>query len=146
MKKQWRIALFLVALMLAAKGMWAQSAYKKMSVCQALKVSGTDRVSNVELEANVESDGMHGAILTDTKCPGRGLLLGVFPDDPDPSVTELEKTLWSDGSPGTTGRKVSGRFFGRLRRDRKTKKVSIVVRRVENLLNVRTSPKLSDLP
>jgi hypothetical protein len=145
MRKTWRIAL-LLAVVLLSKRMWAQNTYKKMSVCQALKVGRLDQMSKVEIEANVESDGMHGAMLIDKECPGRGLSLGAFADYPEPSVKEFEKTLWSDGSPGTTGRTVSGRFFGKLQRDHKTKEVSIVVQRVENLLNVRTSLKLSDLP
>jgi hypothetical protein len=137
MKKCWRIALFLVAFMLASEGMWAQSHYKKTSVCEMLKVGKVNRVLNVELGADVVSDGMHGAILTDAKCPGKGLLLDVFPADVDPSVSEFEKTLWS-GAPGTTGRKVSGTFFGKLRLDHKNKKLSISVMRVENLLTVHT--------
>jgi hypothetical protein len=111
-----------------------------------LAAGKADRLLHVRIDADVLSDGKHGAILTDSGCSDRGLLLDVFPAGADPSVADFEKTLWSDGSPGTTGRKVSGTFFGKLKWDRSAKKLNIEVLRVENLRNIRTSPKNSDLP
>jgi hypothetical protein len=116
----------------------AQTIYKRTNVCRVLDLGKANRVLHVQLDAGVLSDGMHGAILTDTNCPDRGLYIGVIPDDADPSVLELQKSLWSDGAPGTTGRRVSGTFFGKLRLDHRTKKISITVTRIEHLVNVRT--------
>lgn len=120
----------------------SQTLYKRTSVCRVLALGKANRALNVQLDAGVLSDGMHGAILTDTRCPGRGLYLGVIPDDADPSVLALQQALWSDGAPGTTGRRVSGTFCGKLNWDRRTRKLSIVVERVEHLVNDRISPKL----
>ncbi len=115
----------------------SQTVYKKTNICHILDLGRANRALNVQLDAGVLSDGMHGAILTDMGCSGRGLYIGAILDDADPSVLELQKALWSDGAPGTTGRKVSGTFFGRLRIDHRTTKISITVTHVENLVNVR---------
>ena len=141
-----KVALLLVGLFLGGRSIEGQSIYKKTTVCKVLAAGKADRLLHVRIDADVLSDGKHGAILTDSGCSDRGLLLDVFPAGADPSVADFEKTLWSDGSPGTTGRKVSGTFFGKLKWDRSAKKLNIEVLRVENLRNIRTSPKNSDLP
>lgn len=141
-----KVAVLLIGFFLGWKGLEGQTIYKKTTVCKVLAAGKAYRLLHVRIEADVVSDGKHGAILTDSGCSDRGLLLDVFPVRADPSVADFEKTLWSDGSPGTTGRKVSGTFFGRLKWDRGGKKLNIEVLRVENLQNIRTSPKSSDLP
>lgn len=122
--------------LLLPRHLFAQQEYKTVSVCQALHLGVANRESNVEISANVVSDGRHGTILTDERCPGEGLLVDVLPSGADPSVAEFEKALWSAGSPGTTGRKVSGTFYGKLLLDRKTKDLSISIVRVKDLRNV----------
>lgn len=136
----------LIGLFLAYEGMEAQITYKKTTVCKVLAAGKADRLLHVQIDADVTSDGRHGAILTDPSCSERGLLLDVFPSDADPSVADFEKTLWSNGSPGTTGRKVSGTFWGRLTWDRSAKKLNIEIQRVENLQSIRATPKDGDRP
>jgi hypothetical protein len=138
MRKLPVVFLVLIGMLCSRRDGASQTIYKRTSVCHVLDLGTANRVLNVQLDAGVLSDGMHGAILTDTKCPGRGLYIGVIPDEADASVLELQKALWSDGAPGTTGRKVSGTFFGKLRLDHRTKKISLTVTRVEHLVNERT--------
>jgi len=137
MKKLLSVFLVLIGTLYFCRESASQNTYKKTTVCHILSLGMANRPLNVQLDAGVLSDGMHGAILTDADCPGRGVYIGAVPDDADPSVLELQKALWSDGAPGTTGRKVSGTFFGKLRVDHATHKISITLTRVENLVNVR---------
>ncbi len=135
-----RAALIIAVFSFSATIVPGQERFTKTSVCRVLKLGMVNRIREVEIDADVVSDGMHASILTDAKCPGRGLYLGVVSQDADPSVASFTKALWSDGAPGTTGRHVSGKFFGRLQLDHNTKKVSISLARVKDLLNVRTNP------
>jgi hypothetical protein len=137
MKKHLAVFLVLFGILFFCRESKSQTIYKRTNVCHILNLGMANRALHVQLDAGVLSDGMHGAILTDTKCPGRGVYIGVIPDDVDPSVLELQKALWSDGAPGTTGRRVGGTFFGKLRIDHTTHKISITITRVENLVNVR---------
>lgn len=134
------------ACLLATHNLQAQGVYKKATVCGVLHGGKAYRGIHVQVDANVLSDGKHGAMLTDVKCPNRGLLLDASHTDADPSVDNLRQALWSDGSPGTTGRRVTGVFFGTLEWDRKSNELRFVVQRVDKLQNVRLAPKISDLP
>jgi len=137
MRKLLAIFLVLIGTLCFSRESASQTIYKRTNVCRILNLGMANRGLDVQLDAGVLSDGMHGAILTDTKCPGKGVYIGAIPDDANPSVLELQKALWSDGAPGTTGRKVSGTFFGKLRINHTTHKISITLTRVENLVNAR---------
>jgi hypothetical protein len=136
----------LTVCVLAAHNLRAEVSYKKATVCQVLHASKASKGHHVQIEANAVSDGRHGSMLTDVRCPNRGLLLDASQTDADPSVASLRQALWSDGSPGTTGRRVTGVFFGNLTWDRVGRELRFVVQRVDKLQNVRIAPKISDLP
>jgi hypothetical protein len=145
MKKTIKMVLLTICV-LAAHNLQAEGGYKKVTVCQVLHAGKTFKGRHVQFAANAVSDGKHGSMLTDVRCPNRGLLLDASQTDADPSVASLRQALWSDGSPGTTGRRVTGVFFGSLMWDREGRELRFVVQRVDNLQNVRIAPKISDLP
>lgn len=89
---------------------------------------------NVQIDGYVLPNLEHGSILADSQCPDRGLYLDASPDDADPSVSALYHSLSRNAGLGVAGKKLSGKFYGRLRLDRKSKKTSIVLMRVEDLL------------
>ena len=94
----------------------------------------------ISIDATVFADGMHGAVLLDDKCPDLGLTLGVTLPHADSSVGDFDKVLWSAGSPGTSGTRVSGTFVGRLRRDPTTRRIHFDLLSVNNL-RVTPSPE-----
>lgn len=137
MKRSSALLIFLIAAWVVAgtDPLWAQGHYTKTTVCQVLSLGTSNRALDVEIKAEVMADHMHGALLTDNECPGQGIWLEVSPENADPSVTEFDHVLWSDGPPGFGGRTLSGTFFGKLRiggalpLNRKRKKISIALRR-----------------
>jgi hypothetical protein len=143
--------LVFLGLISTADALCAQIHYTKTTICRVLSRVGTNRALNVEIQADVEADHMHGALLIDKRCPGVGLWLDVLPKDADASVTGFDHVLWSDGPPGFGGRMLSGRFYGRLRiggplpMNPKRKKISIALVRVEDLSDTR-SPTPSPTP
>jgi hypothetical protein len=138
MNKTWSV-LIVSLLSIVAGPLNAQRAYTKTTVCRLLSLGAANLPKNVEIKANVMADHMHGALLTDPKCPGGGIFLDVSPSHADQSVTEFDHVLWSDGPPGFGDRTVSGVFFGELRIGGKLpltpghKKISIALLRVESL-------------
>jgi hypothetical protein len=122
--------------MLTINSLQAETHYLKTNVCEVLQRGMANRVLDLEIAADAFSDGRHWSLLMDPKCPTKGLVLDSALPEADESVAEFESALRSQGSPGTTGRRVSGTFFGRLHLDRKTKRLSIALLRVENLQNV----------
>lgn len=149
MKQSPNVILFLIFILVASAtdALRAQGRYEKTTVCQVLSLETNNRVLNVEIKADVMADHMHGALLTDNKCPGKGVWLDVSPKNADPSVTDFDHVLWSDGPPGFGSRTLSGRFFGKLRiggplpLNPKRKKISIALMRVENLSDVHPHEK-----
>jgi len=149
MKQSSTVVLFLIFILVvsATDALRAQEYYEKTTICQVLSLETNSRVLNVEIKADVMADHMHGALLTDNKCPGKGIWLGVSPKNADPSVTDFDHVLWSDGPPGFGSRTLSGTFFGKLRiggplpLNPKHKKISIALIRVENLLDARPHEK-----
>ena len=138
MNKTWSVLIVLL-LSIVACPLNAQHAYTKTTVCRVLSLGTANRTRNVEIKANVMADHMHSALLTDPKCPGKGIFLDVSPSNADQSVTEFDHVLWSDGPPGFGDRTVSGVFFGELKIGGKLplnpghKKISIALIRVGNL-------------
>ena len=106
---------------------------KHSSVCLARTHYKDFAKTEISIDATVFADGMHGALLLDDKCPGLGLTLGVSLPNADSSVGDFDKALWSAGSPGTTGPKVTGTFIGRLRRDPTTRRIHYDLLSVKNL-------------
>jgi len=138
MNRIWNV---LIALLMGivAVPLHAQRAYTKTTVCQVLSLGTAKRLRNVEIKANVMADHMHYALLTDPKCPGKGIFLDVSPSDAEESVTEFDHVLWSDGAPGFGNRTLSGIFFGELKIGGELplnpghKKISIALVKVEHL-------------
>jgi hypothetical protein len=106
---------------------------KHSSVCLARTHYKDFAKTNLSIDATVFADGMHGALLLDDKCPDLGLTLGVSLPNADSSVSDFDKALWSAGSPGTAGAKVTGTFIGRLRRDPRSRRIHYDLLSVENL-------------
>jgi hypothetical protein len=116
------------------------------TVCVVLKHEVGYRSRSVEIRSEIEADGKHGAMLTDPRCPTRGIGLGVSPPDADESVTALEEMLRGQGGPGTSGRRVTGNFFGRLVRDGKTKHLRIEINKVTDLTSVNLDRVTGEAP
>lgn len=89
--------------------------------------------SYVAIDAKVLADGMHGAWLVDDNCPGLNLAIGVSLPDAGADVAAFDKALWSSSSTGTVKPTISASFVGRLRRDRRTKKIHYDLLSVKNL-------------
>jgi hypothetical protein len=123
---------FLFLALMPASGQQG-SRIKHSSVCLARTHYKEFASSYVAIDAAVFADGMHGVILLDDKCPNLGLILGVALPGADHSVADFDKILWSSGSPGPAGAKITGSFVGRLRRDPKTRRIHYDLLSVENL-------------
>jgi hypothetical protein len=112
---------------------------REANVCLARTHYKQFRATDISIDATVLADGMHGAVLLDDRCPDLGLKLGVALPNADGSVGDFRKKLWSVGSPGTLGAKVTGTFIGRLRRDPMTRDIHYDLISVENLRVLATS-------
>lgn len=95
--------------------------------------------SYLAIDAKVLADGMHGAWLVDDNCPGVNLALGVSLPEADSDVADFDKMLWSSSSTGTVKSTISGTFIGRLRRDRRSKKIHYDLLAVKNLRDSSTT-------
>ena len=103
------------------------------SVCSVRTQYKTYASSYIAIDAKVLADGMHGSVLLDDRCPNLGLALGKSLPDADDGVAAFEKALWSSNSTGTLESTISGHFVGRLRRDKKTKKIHFDLLSVKDL-------------
>lgn len=117
----------------------AQVHYERVSVCHVLKLGMSNRMLNVRIDGYVLPNLEHGSVLTDSHCPDGGLYLDASPDDADPSVSAFYQALPRNAGLGIAGKKLSGKFYGRLHLDHKSRKISIVLMRVEDLLITSTS-------
>jgi hypothetical protein len=115
------------------RNLCAQDRYKKTNVCHVRAANITKQAVSVEITGSVLPDMEHGTILIDPKCPGIGIYVETS-RHPDPSVAAFYKALRNNASLGIPGMRVHGSFFGRLRRDRKTKTTTIVLFRVEDII------------
>lgn len=106
---------------------------KRASVCAVRMHYKAYASIYVAIDAKVLADGMHGALLVDDSCPSLGITLGVSLPGAGADVAAFDKALWSSSSTGTVKSTVSGRFVGRLRRDRKTKRIHFDILSVKNL-------------
>jgi hypothetical protein len=97
--------------------------FKETSVCTVLKHRLKFSGLFVTIRAGVLADGMHGIILIDGDCPDQGLPLDFPQPNADQSVSDFEKLISSSGTPGTAGRRVTGTFWGRLKRDASNGKI-----------------------
>jgi len=113
---------------------------KRASVCAVRTHYRTYASLYVAIDAKVFSDGMHGALLVDETCPSLGLALGVSLPNASSDVAVFDKMLWSSSSTGTVKSTISGSFVGRLRRDRKTKKIHFDLLSVMNLHDSASDP------
>jgi hypothetical protein len=111
----------------------AQPQYRSADVCSVLARPRHFRSSHIKIDAQVFSDGMHGTILIDGKCPKGGLPLDYPLPNAGKSVDDLDHVIRSAGAPGTTGRRVTGSFIGRLRVDRATGRISFALLSVSDL-------------
>jgi hypothetical protein len=108
--------------------------YAQRNLCSVLEAGPHNKEAYLAIEADVFADGMHIAMLTDPNCPGTGLRLGVpLPNADHDSLASLQSAIRSHGSPGTSGRRVHGTFFGKLRINGSTGKLSFALSSVENL-------------
>jgi len=92
-----------------------QSHYVRTSVCRADSVKMARHKLDVVLEATVMSDLLHGALLIDKNCDHNALQLGVSQDNADPSVDKFDEIMRHPCPPDSIRRKLSARFYGRLR-------------------------------
>jgi hypothetical protein len=105
-------------------------AVPKRSLCTLLQHRNAYKNAIVEVDGEVLADGRHGIILTDTDYPQEGLPLDYPLPNADKSVSEFESLVTESGTPGTIGRRVTGRFIGRILVDSKTRRVSFALKQV----------------
>lgn len=104
--------------------------FPKRSLCTLLKHRNTYRNAIVEVDGGVVSDGRHGIILTDMDCSQEGLPLDYPMSNADKSVSQFESLVSESGTPGTIGRRVTGRFIGKVLVDSKTRRMSFALKQV----------------
>jgi hypothetical protein len=129
-----RFYLLLLVYVYGRPFIWAQVHYGRVSVCHVLKLGMSNRILNVRIDGYVVPNLEHGSVLTDSRCPDGGLYLDASLDDADPSVSAFYQALRRNAGLGIAGKKLSGRFYGKLHLDSKSRKISIVLMRVEDLL------------
>jgi hypothetical protein len=69
----------------------------------------------VVFDASITADGMHLALLLDSSC-NRGLRFDFAPSVKPEHAKAIDDAIWKPW-PGTSGKTISGRFTGVLRRD-----------------------------
>ena len=141
--KMLRFYLLLLVYVCGHQYVCAQAHYERASICHVLKLGMSNRILNIRIDGYVLPDMEHGSILTDSHCPDKGLYLDASPDSADPSVSAFYQALPRNAGLGIAGKKLSGKFYGRLHLDQKTRKISIVLMRVEDLLITSTNGSAS---
>ncbi len=92
-----------------------QSGPLAVSVCAILRDSRQYQSQKLAVKAEVFADGMHGSMLTDSRCSGRGLILTEAKDEQEETVKKLQRYIF-EGYPGTgRGKTISGVFVGKLK-------------------------------
>ncbi|HEY6251341.1 MAG TPA: hypothetical protein VI685_15395 [Candidatus Angelobacter sp.] len=114
----------------------------KTTVCRLAAAPQQFDSTLVTLRARVESDGMHGAVLTEKACPDKGVLLSFDKSSDNQSATAFTNALFS-GVPGTTDKEITGVFTGTFHWDKdKVPNRALTVHRISNL----RVKKISDPP
>ena len=132
--KMLKTCILLLVCLCSCRNLFAQKHYTRVSVCHVLKLGMSNRILNVQIDGYVLPNLEHGSILADSQCPDKGLYLEASPGDADSSVSAFYEALPRNAGLGIAGKKLSGKFSGRLRLNRKSKKISIVLMRVDDLL------------
>lgn len=82
-----------------------------MSLCDVVRHPKTYEGKEITLRSLVESDGLHGMLLADSRCKGK--FIG-FADDDTVDWSAMDRVM-SAGSPGTTGKIVEATITGVVR-------------------------------
>lgn len=107
---------------------------RETTVCAMIANFRAFANQTVVFDALVESDGIHRTLLLDERC-NRGLNL-VWRGGPPPGGEEIEQAIFQ-GTPGTDGKRITGRFTAVLRPQAHPTPplfaYDLVVSRIENL-------------
>jgi hypothetical protein len=113
-----RVGIVVLAATFVSAGTFAgsdQSGPLAVSVCDILRDPPHYQSQKLAVKAEVFADGMHGSMLTDSRCSGKGLILTQAKDEQEKTVQKLERYIF-EGYPGTgRGKTISGVFIGMLK-------------------------------
>ena len=115
------VLMFSLCSAFASISLIAQPVYKRIKLCDL--DSSTSLHKLVAVDADLIFAFPHGIVLTDDSCLRKGLSVEFPPrEKEDQSLVDLEKKLFNLPLPG----RQTGIFFGEIKRDRKTKKPTVL--------------------
>jgi hypothetical protein len=111
-----------------------QSKPKAATVCKVLDRPARYRSEWLIINATVLSDGMHATLLKDGSCPKWGLPIAIDPSgNEDESIAKLRQYIMNTGKPGSSGKTITGAFYGRLLYHGSLKSIAFEIHSIQNL-------------
>jgi hypothetical protein len=107
-------ALFLIGLCVGSCEAQETPNAKPATICEVLKSPTRYRSRWLVIKAVVLSDRMHATLVKDESCPRWGLPIEKAPGDEDESIVNLQNYIMNTGRPGTLGKKITGKVYGRV--------------------------------